>query len=392
MKLSLTHLASALALVSFTVASCSNSASDCASTSTCPDTGGSAGLSGAGGSGASAGSSTGGGHGGSSAGSSNGGTSAGTAGTSGDAGTGGATPCDGACTGTKPVCNPATNSCVQCVGKTDCAVPTPACDTATNACVECTDSPDCTDSAKPLCDKAAEKCVACLQQSDCNTAAASKCDAGTCKPCTADADCSGIAGKGVCDAGTCVQCTGKKFAACGENLGTPLVCDSLKKTCTTNKQGSSGLCQTCVSDAQCTNGKICVSDKFGTPSKEVGYFCHWKKGDTADGAPLNCSVTGMPYVATQASAVSVDGATSDICTLAVSTCIARNQFRAKDCGVASAPSDAACGVSPGKDSKCSVYDAGAKSYRCTMTCGSDDDCPTPFTCNTGVSPAVCNVN
>src|SRR5450432_2800780 len=152
---------------------------------------------------------------------------AGEAGAAGAAGAGGVAPCDGACGGAKPVCKTEVNACVECIDKSQCAGSKPACETATNACVECTEKADCVDVAKPFCDSAASQCVACLQQSDCKDPASSKCDAGACKPCAMDADCAGISGKGVCSDGTCVQCTGLKFAACGNNAGTPLVCDSL---------------------------------------------------------------------------------------------------------------------------------------------------------------------
>jgi hypothetical protein len=66
-----------------------------------------------------------------------------------------------------------------------------------------------------------------LAQSDCSDAGASACHTGQCQPCTSNAECSNIAGKGVCDAGTCVQCTGTQFTACGLDAGTPLVCDTL---------------------------------------------------------------------------------------------------------------------------------------------------------------------
>jgi len=195
----------------------------------------------------------------------------------------------------------------------------------------------------------------------------------------------------VCDAGTCVQCTGKKFAACGQDSGTPLVCDSLKKTCTNSKQLSAGLCAACVSDAQCEAGKMCVLDRFGSPAKDVGYFCHWKKGDAAGGAPTSCSMTGKPYSDTQLSVTSIDGVTSDICTLRSSTCIANNQFGSKDCAVASVPSDAACGFAPGEDSKCAVFDSTDGTYRCTMTCLVPEDCP-GSTCKPGAAPRVCSFN
>lgn len=308
----------------------------------------------------------------------------------GDAGAGGSPPCADACKGATPICDTTTNTCVACIKSSDCKGSTPSCDVTTNTCVECAKSSDCKDSAKPLCDTTAKQCVACLAQGDCKAATASACNSGVCTACTKDEECTGIAGKGVCDAGTCVQCTGKNFAACGQDTGTPLVCDSLMRTCSSNKQGSAGLCLPCVSDAQCRTGQMCALDQFGNPSQQVGYFCHWKKGDTANGAPTSCVATGRPYVGTQVNVTSIDGTTSDICSLRSSTCVARNQFSSKDCSVTASPSDALCGVSPPNDAKCAAFDA--TNFRCTMTCLSDDDCPSPASCNTGVTPAVCSLN
>src|SRR6478736_496486 len=287
----------------------------------------------------------------------------------------------------KPVCDAATNTCVQCTKGSECTDSTkPACDTGTNSCVECVGNGDCKDSTKPLCDTTGAHCVACLKQADCTSPTASACNASVCTACTTDAECSNIAGKGVCDAGTCVQCTGKKFAACGQDSGTPLVCDSLKKTCSKNKQASAGLCKPCVSDAQCENGEVCVLDRYGSPAKDVGYFCHWKKGDVANGAPTVCS-SSPPYAATLAGVTSVDGAVTDICTLNKSTCVALGQFAKKDCTVSNGPDDSLCGFAPTKDSKCALYDTGI--YRCTMTCGgADEDCP-GTTCDNGKVPFVC---
>jgi hypothetical protein len=311
-------------------------------------------------------------------------------GASGAAGGAGAPPCNGDCPAATPVCDAASNRCVECLERSDCKAPTPACDTAAQACVECVVASDCTDSSKRFCDQAAGKCVMCSKQADCSDPTASACRAGACTACTADADCSNIAGKGVCDAGTCVQCTGKNFAACGMDAGTPLVCDSLNRTCTTSKQRSAGLCVTCVADAQCKSGQVCVLDKFGSPAKEVGYFCHWKKGDLANGAPADCFSSGKPYSGTQVNVTSIDGELSDICVLRSSTCIANNQFSAKDCTAASAASDAACGFAPPKDAKCAQVPS-SSSYRCTMTCLSDEDCP-GSTCDTGAAPRVCAFN
>lgn len=364
----------------------------------CPENGGSGGSAIAGKSGATgkAGNRSNAGDGGSGGASDDLGGSGGAAGTgiagaeAGASGAAGAPPCNGECQGATPVCNPATALCVECLTRTDCKAPLPTCDTASYSCVECAATTDCTNGAKPLCDKAAAKCVACLKQSDCTDPTASTCTGGACTACTVDADCSNIAGKSVCDAGTCVQCTAKKFAACGLDSGTPLVCDSAKRSCSTNKQQSAGLCQTCVTDAQCKAGQTCVLDKFGSPPKDVGYFCHWKKGDVANGAPADCFATGKPYSGTQVNVASIDGDVSDICTLAVSTCVAEKQFKSKDCTMTSAPNDASCGFAPAKDAKCAQVPA-SSSYRCTMICLSDDDCP-GTTCDTGTAPRVCSFN
>ena len=307
------------------------------------------------------------------------------------AGSGGAPPCDGDCKGSTSVCDEPTNTCVECLSKVDCKSPKPACDTATKSCVECTATTDCKDASKLLCDQAAQQCVACLKQADCTSPSASACNGGACAACTKDEECSNIAGKSMCNAGTCVQCTGKKFAGCGQDSGTPLVCDSLKKTCTSTKQQSAGLCEACVSDAQCNPGQMCVLDKFGNPGKDVGYFCHWKQGAPSGGAPANCSLTGKPYSDRQLAVTSIDGSISDICMLRTSTCVANNQFAAKDCAIASAPNDAACGFAPTEDSKCVLYDSPSSTYRCTMTCLVADDCP-GTTCKTGTSPRVCSFN
>jgi len=390
----------------FAVPACANRADDCAYNSNCSSGTGGGGAAGNVGGRSGAGGGDAGGGGSDAGGPAGGGSSgAGEAGASG----GGSTPCDGSCTGSKSVCDGSTNTCVECLNKGDCAVSEPACDTTTktcvecvdrstcvglkpacdvttNTCVECTDTADCKSSTKPFCDVTESHCVACLKQADCISPTASVCSAGACVACTQDADCSNIAGKGVCDAGTCVQCTGKNYGACGSSVGTPLVCDSLLHTCTANKQGSAGLCQSCVSDAQCTAGKMCVQEQFGSPVQPVGYFCFWKKGDTANGAPTTCLPGANPYSATLANTVSIDGTKADICSLAVSTCIARNQFKNKSCASPTLPDDLLCGFAPTKDSKCAQADIDV--FRCTMTCSSDDDCP-GTACDTGVAPAVC---
>lgn len=343
------------------------------------------------------------------------------------------------CPAQTPVCKPATNTCVGCLASSDCAKPNPACDSATNTCVECMAASDCSGTT-PYCDPTAHLCVACLEQanctdakasncaatthtcrpctsstqcsqiagkplclsgscvectaqSDCTSVTASQCDATThtCKACTTDAHCSNIAGKNVCLDGACVQCTGAKATACGADTksGTPYVCDSLKHTCTTSLAKSAGLCASCVSDAQCKAGELCVLDTVGTGSsaKTAGYFCHWKKGDTANGAPADCLASGRPYAGTQTAVTSIDGQTADICSLRVSSCQASSEYSTKNCAPSGTPNDSLCGVAAPADAKC-VQGANSSTYLCTMTCASDLDCP-GLPCDTQASPRVC---
>jgi hypothetical protein len=365
---------SALLVSALLAGACSNIADDCDVTSTCSPIGGStsgASSSGASGNGGSpSGGSNAGDGGTSTAGASNGGagTSGGEAGSGGDGGSIGA-PCDDACT-----------------------APTPVCKEATDTCVECLAPADCTTGAEDKCDQATNTCVECIEAADCDTPAAARCEGGACVKCESNADCTHIADKAVCDtaAGECVQCTGKDYASCGSDMGTPLVCDSLLRTCSTNKKASAGLCQPCISDAECTAGKLCVMQTFGEQDDEVGYFCFWQKGATVGGAPTSClSAAAKPYASSLAEQTSVDGTTADICGLRSSTCVARNQFSSKDCATNNAADDTKCGFAPGEDSKC--LEAETSVYRCTTTCLSSDDCDNTVACNLGAAPKVCEL-
>lgn len=346
------------------VIGCSDDSHDCHTYSTCPDGGG---TTGAGASGKSSGGThAGGDSGGSSsgqggAGASGGSSNLGGAGEGGsEAGAGGTPitlPCGGTCTGDKPVCKESTDTCVQCL--------TPS---------------DCTTDTKTKCDTASNSCVECLASTDCGDAMAAKCDKGACVKCTSNDDCAHVAGKTVCDtaAGECVECTGKDYASCGMDMGAPLVCDSLQRSCTTDKEHGADLCRPCVSDAHCPTGQACVKEKFGAPVADVGYFCFWKQGDTAEGAPANC-LNAKPYASTLSNQMSIDGATIDVCALGSSTCIARNQLAdAKDCSTGNAADNSKCGFAPGIDSKCVDKSGG---FRCTMACASSDDCPGNLACD-----------
>jgi len=305
------------------------------------------------------------------------------------------------CSGLTPTCNTTSNTCVQCTANSHCSGATPGCNLTSNTCVQCTANAHCPDSA-PLCDKTQNVCVECLAPTDCKDPAAAACVTGTCEPCSGNGDCAHLAGKSVCklasgdddagpDAGTgpntCVQCTGSDYATCGELEGKALVCDSRSNTCsTTATEASAGLCQPCVSDAQCAPGELCAEQVFNGQS--VGHFCFFVQGDTAHGAPAECFTSGRPYVKAWPT-TSIDGQTTTLCGLAVTTCIALNQFRQADCSTPGGGTDAHCGAAPGVDSKCLPF--GASQYRCTVVCLSDDDCRSGVTCDTTVNPPVCTL-
>lgn len=360
------------------VASCANEADNCKRWKACKPEGGATSASG-GDAGADSG--------GTSAGGKSGSTSGGTSGSKTTA------PCNGKCSGTTPVCDVDTNKCVECLKSSSCEdAAKPVCDTGSNVCVGCLSSGDCTvDATKPVCKTETTTCVGCLANTDCTSATASLCDTATntCGKCSIDADCTHISGKGVCNAGTCVQCTGVKYSGCGQLEGKNLVCDSLTNTCSTDKtEKMAAECQSCISDAQCIAGQVCALQTFN--GSAVGYFCFWKQGDTANGAPADCTLsTNRPFVKVQSDVKSIDGTTATLCTLATSTCTALNQFRATDCAPTGTPNDNLCGFVAGVDSKCVAY--GTTQYRCTTACGSNDDCKSGFSCNIATTPDTCSL-
>jgi len=215
----------------------------------------------------------------------------------------------------------------------------------------------------------------------------------SCTACTDDTQCAHIPGKNVCSAGACVQCTGTKAEACGSQDSVPLVCDSMSKTCSTLKAGKAGVCKPCVSDAQCMPGQLCVQETVN--GKMLGFACFWKKGGQ-NGAPASCFLDGRPFSKQLSSASSIDGATADICTLSISSCLAFEQFKSVDCATdPTAPpavrmaDDSKCGVAPGMDARCAVVQGEVGVFRCTMTCVSSEDCKSPVACDDTVSPNVC---
>jgi len=331
--------------------------------------GGAAGDDGTAGSGATSGSSAS----GASAGGHSGASTAG----SGPAGSGGVPPCDGDCKGSTPVCDEATNTCVECLSKVDCKSSKPACDTATKTCVECTATTDCKDTSKPFCDTTAQQCVACLKQADCTSPTASACSAGTCSACTQDADCSNIAGKGVCYAGTCVQCTVAKESACSGNS-----CDPATKQCTGTKVGTKDLCEACLADSECVGGNQADPDTRCVPMKFMGVarsggFCLRRE-------TKSCA---SPYVIAF-NAASISGVASEsYCGIDqnATRCEAVLDFvNSRPCPDSS---DTSCGCVRDKNGTCTEVGQGGLCRKvltaantCTIPCAGTAQCGTPYTC------------
>jgi hypothetical protein len=201
--------------------------------------------------------------------------------------------------------------------------------------------------------------------------------------------------------GKCVECTGDNYAACGKDShDKTLVCDSLARTCsTTATEKSTGLCGSCISDAQCFEGHLCVQQTFGTPGQNVGHFCFWKKAAMGAGGPANSCSSIQPFVSAKLAQTSIDNTMDDICGLAVTTCPGYLDYRNKDCQSVSTPGtgdDAVCGfLEPNSSSTRDAYCRQVPSdtvFRCTMPCLSPDDCKMPgSTCDTNAVPNVCTL-
>ncbi len=308
-----------------------------------------------------------------------------------DAGTDAPMACGGACTGAMPHCDTDTDTCVACLDDSHCDEMAPVC-SAGGVCGPCTGPADCAAYPDtPVCGDSGAvdgTCVGCAGDSDCTDADAGKCDTSTntCVPCD-DSDQCTEDGAGVCDmsgeSGLCVECNADDETACGDN-----VCDVAAMTCTETPAEMTGLCGECVSDRQCSPGRVCVPMTYtdlDTPETSVGNFCLWREdADAPVGAPGGSCPSVRPYFPT-VEAVTVSGETVDVCSLAVSTCPALEDFRMTPCTTPGV-SDATCGTGLG-DGLC--RNVSGDTNRCTVRCDSDDDCRST-TCNTGESPPYCN--
>jgi hypothetical protein len=168
-----------------------------------------------------------------------------------------------------------------------------------------------------------------------------------------------------------VQCTGQSYSACGQDSGTPLVCDSRRRTCSTEKKGSATPCQRCVSDAECSSPLLCMPMTFGT-SAEIGTFCLWPQAATGTGAPNGACTNVREYVATETGWTSLDGTTPvAVCKPATTTCQGLSDYRQKSCSGSDAAGHAMCGADGVDDGLCVPWNA---SYACSYHCAGYQDC------------------
>lgn len=280
----------------------------------------------------------------------------------------------------RPVCDQATDTCVECLKSADCHGETPACDPSTNACVECTqDESDACMGETPMCDADVNLCVACLVNTDCADAAGSRCTgAKECAPCMDSDDCAHIAGKNVCDNGVCVQCTvSTEASACGANA-----CDPATKTCTETARGSVGICLPCAADSECEGGDLSDPDQRCVPMEfqavpRPGGFCLRRFSKTC-ARPFT-----IPFATT-----SLSGAPAEnYCGIDTATtrCEAvLDLINSREC---SDGNDAACGCNRDQDGNCIDTGEGGLCRtvalvpnQCTYPCGVNNHCPTGTTC------------
>jgi hypothetical protein len=261
----------------------------------------------------------------------------------------------------------------------ECPSDKPVCEEATDTCVQCLIPADCRTGLKTRCDTASNSCVECLAPTDCADAKAARCDKGTCAKCTTNDDCAHIDGKDVCDtkASECVECTISDESACAGNA-----CNPATRACTNTPVGTVGPCEPCVADSECIGGNKpepdsrCVPMEFnGSPRS--GGFCLRRVAKT-------CS---KPFQ-TPLSAVSLSGATAEsYCAIDQTTVRCEAVLDLVGGAQCTDGSDTSCGCARDQDGECTGTGqgglcrmVGVNVNRCTYGCATTADCPGSLKC------------
>ena len=73
------------------------------------------------------------------------------------------------CTGNKPFCDKASDTCRGCAKDAECGSPSPKCNATTGQCGGCATNADCSDPSNPICNTSNGTCRACMQSDGCAT-------------------------------------------------------------------------------------------------------------------------------------------------------------------------------------------------------------------------------
>ncbi|MCA9577731.1 MAG: hypothetical protein KC668_19990 [Myxococcales bacterium] len=206
----------------------------------------------------------------------------------------------GAC-GTGTVCDPDSETCVECLTAADCIAPLGQCN-AMHQCVACTLDDHCGGST-PYC--VAETCVACRNNGDCplTDPVCSTVD-HTCGPCQQRSDCSYRSATPACNpsTGDCTLCdVNNESTDCpGQRCLDQTMCTECRPgtgnaDCTTPSEPRCNLvgeCAACTMDAHCSHipgrprcsGGTCVACTAATEGADCG-------GNTCSPATLTCTTT-----------------------------------------------------------------------------------------------------
>lgn len=307
--------------------------------------------------------------------------------------------CDGAAS--EPICD--NEACRGCTDRAECEARDSgagAC-RGDGACVQCTveDAAACGDG---VCNPMSNTCVECNGDADCTDLGSARCVENTCEPCDPALDrteaganqgtnpaCDGLMdgarAAGVCAAGMCVQCTLGKTQPCGGDICASRDDATLAVTANTCVDGvstaSAAICQSCLSDEHCGVDSLCMPTEFESADNvmvEVGYFCLGKRLDDS------CTLDRRPYVRTIADVASVDGVVESVCTLRTSTCPALNQFSDTDRRCTGTADHETCGTEGLDDGYCLPF-PGETFSACTVPCLSGDDCKGGAACENEAS-------
>lgn len=182
------------------------------------------------------------------------------------------------------VCNPATQTCVQCAGNSDCRAPNPICDPASNTCVGCVANADCPNNGV--------------------------CNMNRCVQCLSDAQCGGNTPRCNTATNTCVTC----LPGATDNCPTGQYCRPdfrCEQGCKTGTDCPSGVClpnhscQSCTSDQQCAAGNVCQNGtcvgacNAGSPCGN-GQTCCNGRCENLQTTANNCGACGVTCSATEA--------------------------------------------------------------------------------------------